>query len=209
MPLDLLGSRAEELGLELDAGALRALDHFVTLLERWNRAYNLTAARDPERIVDEHVVESLAAAPHLPPGSLLDIGSGGGFPGMVLAIVEPERAVTLLDSNGKKVRFLRQCAAELRLARVSVVHARAEDLAAGAYDVVTARAVTRLDHLIAWSRPFLAPGGVLAAFKGTRLAEELECLADEDRDRLELIELPTHDAGERSVLVLYHRPSSL
>lgn len=146
--------------------------------------HNLVSRRARDELESRHVPECVRLAEVLPQGSqrVLDIGSGGGFPGMVIAIVRPELEVHLLDATAKKTDFLASAAAALGV-EVGVHTGRAEDLArddglAGAFDVVTARAVAPLDRLVRWAVPFLRPGGLLYAVKGERWSEELEAARD-------------------------------
>jgi 16S rRNA (guanine527-N7)-methyltransferase len=142
--------------------------------------HNLVSKRAREELRTRHIPECVALASLLPSGTrrLLDVGSGGGFPGLVIAIVRPELEVHLLDSTAKKTTFLRETADELGLDNVAVHTGRAEELArgslGGSFDVVTARAVAALDRLLAWTVPYLTPEGVLYAVKGERWREELE-----------------------------------
>lgn len=144
--------------------------------------HNLMSARGLEELESRHFPESLALASTLPAGDteglrLLDIGSGGGLPGLVISLARPDLRVHLLESRGKKTAFLEQAATELGL-QVTVHRGRAEELAAtqlgGTFDLVTARAVAPLDRLVHWSLPFLVPGGLLYAVKGERWEEELD-----------------------------------
>jgi 16S rRNA (guanine527-N7)-methyltransferase len=142
--------------------------------------HNLVSKRAREELSTRHVPECVALASLLPTGTrrLLDVGSGGGFPGLVIAIVRPDIEVHLLDSTAKKTAFLRAAADELQLENVTVHTGRAEELArgslGGSFDVVTARAVAALERLLAWTVPYLTPEGVLYAVKGERWREELE-----------------------------------
>lgn len=153
------------------------LQRFAALVR--GSEHNLVSRRAREELEDRHVPECVALAGMLPQGAqrVLDIGSGGGFPGMVLAIVRPELDVHLLDSTAKKTTFLAEAAADLGV-DVTVHTGRAEDLQrgdlAGTFNVVTARAVAPLDRLVAWAIPFLRRGGVFYAVKGERWAQELE-----------------------------------
>ncbi len=165
---------------DLSADARRGLLDYLALLARWNRAYNLSAVRDPMEMIARHLLDSLAVRPHLPAGALLDLGSGAGLPGLVLALVEPQRPVTLLDSNGKKTRFLEHAVLQLRLSNIQVVRARAETWDGGAgYAAVTARAYADLDVFWRHPEPRLGPGGQALALKGRRPEAELAALADE------------------------------
>jgi 16S rRNA (guanine527-N7)-methyltransferase len=155
-----------------------ALERFAARVA--SSPHNLVSRRARAELLTRHVPESVALAMLLPTGAarLLDVGSGGGFPGLVIAIVRPELDVHLLDSTAKKTGFLQEVADELALANVTVHTGRAEELARGVlratFDVVTARAVAAMDRLLAWTVPFLAPEGVLYAVKGERWQEELD-----------------------------------
>ncbi|MFP4647778.1 MAG: 16S rRNA (guanine(527)-N(7))-methyltransferase RsmG [Halorhodospira sp.] len=194
-------------GVELPVAACVRLAAYVELLMRWNRAYNLTAARTEEALVERHLLDSLVIRGYLQPGTLLDVGSGAGLPGLALALAEPERPVTLLDCNGKKTRFLRQCCSEFGLSQVRVQQARMEGLAVETgYAVVTARAVAALSELLPATRHLLAPGGVLLALKGERVAEELQALPTQEAAALEVHELPKAAGRGRAQLVVYRAP---
>lgn len=153
------------------SSALQAkLAVYLALLAKWNRTYNLTAIREPERMVTHHVLDALAVLPHLPARSglrLLDVGSGGGVPGIPLAIARPDWSLVLLDSNHKKGTFMRQALIELGLANVEVVTARVEDYIPPArFDIVISRAFADLATFVNGSARHLAPGGCLYAMKG-------------------------------------------
>lgn len=172
-----LGQGLHTLGLELDAVARQRLLDFVALLQKWNAVHNLTAVRDAERMVDQHLLDSLAVLPHIPPGRLADVGSGGGLPGIPLAIARPGLQVTLIDSSHKKTTFLRQAAAELKLGNVQVECARVESWQpAELFDTVISRAFSELAQFYALARHLLAPGGVILAMKGIYPYEELSQL---------------------------------
>jgi 16S rRNA (guanine527-N7)-methyltransferase len=168
------------LGLDLDPVARGKLGEYVALLEKWNRTHNLTAIRDPAQMITHHLLDSLAVLPHLPAGAAvraLDVGSGGGLPGIPLAIARPDLRITLLDSNRKKTAFLEQAAIELPLANVVVAAARVEAYAPkAAFDVVISRAYSALATFVAQTRHLLAPGGRWLAMKGTLPSEEIEGL---------------------------------
>lgn len=165
------------LGLGLPAGAQERLLAYVGLLAKWNAAYNLTAVRDPEQMVVKHVLDSLSILPHVPEGTLIDVGTGGGLPGFVLAVAKPGLRVTLLDSNGKKVRFLRQAIAELGVANASAVQSRVEAFEER-FDVVTSRAFATLADMVNGSGQLLAEQGEFLAMKGVRPDGEIAALPD-------------------------------
>lgn len=170
----------EQLGLKLDDAALARLLQYQDLLVLWNKAFNLTAIRDPKEMLVKHLLDSLSIIPYLPEGRLLDVGTGGGMPGFIIALVQPERECVLLDSNGKKIRFLRQITADMKLGNVKAVQSRVEDPAIlqqlGQFDVVTSRAFAALTDFVAMASPFLKPTSVLAAMKGVIPAEEMQSI---------------------------------
>ena len=165
------------LGLDLPAAAVPRLLDYVDLLVRWNAAYNLTAVRDPAEMVTRHLLDSLAILPYVDGVTLADLGTGPGLPGLVLAIAAPGRAITLVDSNGKKVRFLREAIRALKLEGVQAVQSRVEDVP-GTFDCVTARAFATLADMLGWGGHLLAPGGRWLAMKGRRPDDELAALPD-------------------------------
>jgi 16S rRNA (guanine527-N7)-methyltransferase len=166
-----------ELGLAATATVAEALLDYVELLARWNAAYNLTAVRDPQAMVTSHLLDSLAVA-HLVRGErLADVGSGAGLPGIPLAILRPELQVTLIDSNGKKARFLRAAVRTLRLDNARIEARRVEDVR-GEYDTVTARAFSGLGQMLRLAGHLLAPDGILLALKGQLRKDEILELPD-------------------------------
>lgn len=171
MSNDALRQRLEKglqaLQLELPESVVTGLLAYLALLVKWNKAYNLTAVRDPLEMVTRHLLDSLAVVSHLPEGRIIDVGSGAGLPGIPLALVFPQRDITLLDSNGKKTRFVNQVRLELRLANVAVQQARVEDYRpALGFDTITSRAFAALDQLLVRTGHLLAPGGCWVAMKG-------------------------------------------
>ena len=169
---DALVSGLEEQALQADA-PVDALIDYLALLHRWNRAFNLSAVRDPLEMVHRHIMDSLAVLPYVDGSRLLDVGSGPGLPGIPLALVRPDIAVTLLDSNGKKTRFLRQAATELGLADVEIVHERTERWSVTpGFDTIISRAYARLDTFVDQAGRLLAPGGTMLAMKGRFDARE-------------------------------------
>ena len=172
-----LESGAARLGVALPEGALAKLEAYLALLAKWNRTYNLTAIREPERMVTHHALDSLAVVPRLPQRkgiAVLDVGSGGGLPGIPIAIARPDARVVLVDSASKKAAFLAQAAIELPLANVEAVAARVEDYAPGRrFAVVISRAFSDLATFARLASPHLAAGGVMLAMKGVHPDEEL------------------------------------
>ncbi len=172
-------------GVDLPEALAPKLDAYLALLAKWNRTYNLTAIREPERMVTHHALDALAVLPHLPARAtlrLLDVGTGAGVPGIPLALARPGWRVVLLDSNHKKGTFLAQAAIELGLANVEVATTRVEDYAPPApFDVVVSRAFSDLASFAAVALPLLAPGGALVAMKGVLPHEELAHLPPDVR----------------------------
>lgn len=153
--------------------APRLLD-YLALLDRWNHTYNLTAIRDPREMLTKHLLDSLAMHRFLDDERLADLGTGPGLPGIPLAIAKPSLRVALVESNGKKARFLREAVRTLELGNARVLESRAEAVAEpGAFDVITARALDRLAGIIAVGGHLLAPGGRLLAMKGVRPDQEI------------------------------------
>ena len=168
----------DALGLQCDAGQRQQLLAYLQLLHKWNAAYNLTAVRDPAQMVTRHLLDSLAVAPHLPAGNAIDVGTGAGLPGVPLAILFPQRQFALLDSNGKKTRFLFQVKTALSLDNMQVHHQRVESFQpSGSYDVVLSRAYASLRDMVSSCRHLLAPGGRFLAMKGSLDPGELEQVA--------------------------------
>lgn len=175
-----LSEGIQALGLVLRPDGLDLLSRYCALLEKWNRVYNLTAIRERGKIVSHHLLDCLAVAPHLPPGSLGDVGSGAGLPGIPLAIARPETTTVLLESNHKKGAFLRQAVLELGLANVQVVIGRVEDYRpAPALGAAISRAFADLVGFVEASRRLVAEGGWLLAMKGVHPDEELTQLPPE------------------------------
>ena len=172
----LLDAGLAELDLPLPADVRQRLLAYVALLEKWNHTYNLTAVREPAAMVTQHLLDTLAILPHLPGGSLADIGSGGGIPGLPVAISQAERQVTLVESNQKKVAFLRQAVIELALANVEVVEGRVESLAGRQFDVLISRALSELPEFVRMAGHLLAAGGSMVTMKGLYPHEELASL---------------------------------
>lgn len=172
-----------ELGLDASDAQLAAMGAYLGLLERWNRTHNLTAVREPGAMVTHHLADCLAAVAALrrQPGAagaarILDVGSGGGLPGLLLALFRPESVVVCIDAVGKKAAFIRQAAGQLGLRNVEARHGRVEDLAADPFDLVTARAFGDLAQLVRLTRRLLGPSGCWMAMKGQVPEAEIRAL---------------------------------
>jgi 16S rRNA (guanine527-N7)-methyltransferase len=173
-----LAEGVERLGVSASARQQGQMLELIALLERWGRAYNLTAVRDPLRMVSHHLLDSLALAPFIRGTRVLDVGTGAGFPGLPLAILTPERHFVLLDSNGKKVRFVRQAVMELGLDNVEVVQARIESYTSREkFATIVTRAFASLPRILQITQPLLARPGVLLAPKGRQVEAELDGLS--------------------------------
>ena len=171
----MLAAGLATLGLDLPLAAQQKLLAFRDLLLKWNKIYNLTALRDPAQAISHHLLDSLVILPHVGAGNLLDVGSGGGLPGIPLAIIRPELAVTLVDTVQKKATFLQQAAIELGLKNIAVHHARVEEMS-GEYVQITSRAFAELALFVNLTRHLLAPGGRWLAMKGVRPDAEINAL---------------------------------
>ncbi len=194
--------------IALPRGAAERLARYVDLLDKWNRTYNLTAIREPERIVTHHVLDALAVLPHLAQRetlSLLDVGSGGGVPGIPLAIARPQWRIVLLDSNHKKGAFLTQAVIELELANASAAIERVETYTPPErFDIVISRAFAELPVFVESAMRHVAPDGRLVAMKGVHPHEEIEQLPPSVRlVAAQRIDVPGLDA-ERHLIVLAH-----
>lgn len=174
-----LAQAIDQLDLSLSITQQRTLLRYLDQLLLWNKAYNLTAITDPEEALIKHVIDCLAIITHLPSGSLLDIGTGAGLPAVIIAICQPERSCTALDSNQKKIRFIKQISSELGLSNMQPIASRIEAHEAS-YDVVTSRAFASLIDFVEVAQPRLADGGYLCAMKGKAPSEdELNALDSE------------------------------
>ena len=196
-----LADGLEAMRLALPEAAQEKLLAYLDLLAKWNRTYNLTAVRDPADMVARHLLDSLAVLPFVHGTSLADLGSGAGLPGIPLAIARPDLAVTLIESNGKKARFLREAVRSLPLSNVGVDQARVQDTS-GAFDTITARAFASLPDMLAWAGHLLAPTGRWLALKGRVDPAELGAIPDGFRViAVHELRVPGTD-GERCVVEL-------
>ena len=170
-----LAAGLAELGLDLSDAVQHKMLAFRDLLLKWNKTYNLTALRDPEQAISHHLLDSLAILPHVGTGPLLDVGSGGGLPGIPLAIACPGLSVGMVDTVQKKASFLQQASIELGLKNVTVHHARVEEMQ-GQYAQISSRAFADLGLFVSLTRHLLAPGGRWLAMKGVRPDDEIAAL---------------------------------
>lgn len=190
--------------LGFDGAHADPLFAYLVLLERWNQTYNLTAVRALDDMVGRHVLDSLAMHRHLgDAGTLADLGTGAGLPGIPLAIVQPDLQVTLVESAGKKARFLREAVRMLGLANARVLESRAEAVAMpGLFDAITARALATLPGIVAVGGHLLRPGGRLLAMKGTRPDDEIAALpAGWQVEAVHPLQVPGSDAERHLVVV--------
>ncbi|MFO7763564.1 MAG: 16S rRNA (guanine(527)-N(7))-methyltransferase RsmG [Wenzhouxiangellaceae bacterium] len=174
-----LAAGLESLGQKLSQPQVEAMLDYLAELVRWNKAYNLTAVTDPMEMVDRHVMDSLSIRPFIEGRRILDSGTGAGLPGVVLAIAEPGRHFILVDSNGKKIRFLRHVKRTLGLDNIEPIHARLESMTLDPRpDQIVARALAPLARLVEWHRPWLEYGVPLLAMKGQLEPAEIDDLPD-------------------------------
>ena len=174
-----LESGLARLGLEVPSSAIDDLLTYMVLLKEWSGTYNLVAPREREFLLTRHVLDSLSVAPWLIPGSLLDVGTGAGLPGLPVAITRPDMEVTLIDSAGKKIRFVRHVGRALKLANIHPLHQRVEDLAEGStFTNITSRAFASLKEFVESVKPCVDKTTRLLAMKGAYPDQELEELPD-------------------------------
>lgn len=189
------------MSLDLPGDVRERLVDYVELLTRWNAAYNLTAVRDPGDMIARHLLDSLAIAPYVSGGSLADLGSGAGLPGIPLALLQPDRQFTLVDSNGKKARFLREAVRALKLGHVRVFEGRVQDVP-GQFDCITARAFATLADMLNWAGGLLADGGRWLAMKGKLQDEEIAALPQGFHIEQSLALNVPGTVGERHLIVI-------
>jgi 16S rRNA (guanine527-N7)-methyltransferase len=196
---DTLQAAATQLGLNLGDNQLDQLLAYLALLQKWNKVYNLTAVRDPAQMLSHHLIDSLSVITplqkHGAPARLMDVGAGGGLPGVVIAICCPGTDVTCVDAVAKKATFIQQVAAELKLPNLHGVHSRVEQLATEPFGVITSRAFASLLDFTSLTRQHLAEGAVWMAMKGQHPTDEIAALpADVDVFHVEQLAVPGLDA---------------
>ena len=188
------------LGLAPDVAVAERLAALVALLVKWNRVYNLTAVREPHAMVVRHILDSLVVLPFLTRGRLLDAGTGAGLPGLPIAIVRPDLSLTLLDSNAKKVRFVRQAATELGLDNLDVVQQRMEQYRpAQSFDMVISRAVASIGAMYRDTAHLVRPGGRFLCMKGARPDAEIAAFGPPGQLHVEALKVPGLDAERHLV----------
>ncbi len=162
------------LGINTTVEQTLKLLNLIQLLTQWGQVYNLTAIKDPKAMIGYHILDSLTLLPYLQEDLILDLGTGAGFPGLPLAIMQPNRSFTLLDSNGKKIRFIRQVILELGIVNVETIQSRIELYCPKhEFTTIVARALAPLPQLINWAKPLLQKSGILLASKGPKVNAEL------------------------------------
>jgi 16S rRNA (guanine527-N7)-methyltransferase len=201
-----LAAGLSALEFDTDVAAQAKLSQYIALLDKWNRTHNLTAIRDPGQMITHHLLDSLAVVPHLPARAGLrvaDVGSGGGLPGIPLAIARPDWDVTLIDSSHKKTAFLNQARIELPLPNVEVVTARVENAEPSSpYDVVISRAYSTLGIFVEQTGHLLARGGYWVAMKGRVPHDEMKALrAEISVEATPSLQVPGVD-GERHLVIM-------
>lgn len=203
MLTERLSQSLAQMQVDLSAGQQQKLLDYIALMDKWNKVYNLTAIRDQESMLVQHVLDSLSVLPHVATGRLLDIGAGGGLPGIPLAIARPDLQITLLDSNQKKTTFLRQVCIELKLGNVGVECLRAESYKpAQPFDMVISRAFSELAEFVRLGAPHCRPGGLLLAMKGVFPSDELAALSFQP-EQIQVVPLavPGLDAQRHLVII--------
>ncbi|MEO9274667.1 16S rRNA (guanine(527)-N(7))-methyltransferase RsmG [Marinomonas sp. 5E14-1] len=200
---DTIQKGALEMGASLSDETIQTLVHYLAMLEKWNKAYNLTAIRDTEQMITLHLLDSLATLPYITGEKIIDVGTGPGLPGMVLAICYPDKQFTLLDSNGKKTRFLTQVKMELGINNAIVANERVEKYPhQGEYDHVISRAFASLQDMINWTLPLPKETGNFLAMKGVYPSDEIAALPKEvDVILTEPLNVPNIQA-ERHMVVM-------
>lgn len=202
----ILTSGLAALSLELSDTQQQQLVDYVVMIDKWNKAYNLTSVRDPKQMMVKHILDSLAIVPHLSASAgenIIDVGTGPGLPGMPLAIAFPNKSFTLLDSLGKRVRFMTQCVHTLKLTNVTPVQSRVEEHnGEKPYDIVLSRAFASLKDMLHWCEHLVDSDGQFLALKGQFPQEEIDEVSDHFQvSRTENLTVPNL-VGERHLVWL-------
>ena len=194
---------AQRLGVVLTEQQITLLLRYLELLNKWNKAYNLTAVRNPEDMLYRHLVDSLSVVPWVRGQQIIDVGTGPGLPGIPLAILFPDTHFTLLDSNGKKTRFLTQSKLELGLSNITVVHGRAEEFQPEKpFDQVISRAFSAIENMVNWCGHLVDEQGQFLAMKGLFPEEELSSLPEGYKvENSHVLDVPGCD-GERHLIII-------
>jgi len=194
---EILKNGLSELGLKIES---IKLEQYLELLHKWNHAYNLTAIRDLESMVSKHILDSLAILPFIKGKSLLDVGTGAGLPGIPLAIATPNLKIVLLDSNGKKIRFLQEVKRQLKLDNVEIIQTRVESYHPDTlFDILTSRAFSSIEQMLNLTRHLITPDGMWVLMKGLRPDDELAAI--QMPSRVESYIVPGVD-GERCCVII-------
>ncbi len=205
----MLSQGVQSLSLNLSLEQINQMIAYLALLSKWNSVYNLTSIRDPKEMVKQHLLDSLSAAHAFKDGkNVLDVGSGGGLPGMILAIVYPEIRISMVDTVSKKTAFLNQAKTELGLANVTVYTARVENLQVEQkFDVITSRAFSELSNFINWSGHLLSEGGQFLAMKGLNPDQEIERLPSGWQvTAIEALQVPGLDVERHLIFIKKNAP---
>jgi len=199
----ILASGLDALSLDISDTQQQQLVDYVMMIDKWNKAYNLTSVRDPKQMMVKHILDSLAIVPHLTGDNIIDVGTGPGLPGMPLAIAFPEKTFTLLDSLGKRVRFMTQCVHTLKLSNVTPVQSRVEEHnGQQPYDIVLSRAFASLKDMLHWCAHLVDSEGQFLALKGQFPQNEIDEVSDHFQvSRTENLTVPNL-IGERHLVWL-------
>ena len=200
-----LAEGLQSLDCKLDDAIQAKLIQYIVLLDKWNKTYNLTAVRDIEKMVAQHLLDSLSVNTYLQGERVLDVGTGAGLPGIPLALANPDKEFVLLDSAMKRTRFVLQAVGELGLKNVQVVQSRVEDYQAdNLFDTIISRAFTAMDDFVGATQHLCQPKGQLLAMKGRFPTQEINSLPDQWQIKSELLEVPNLNA-ERHVVILVRK----
>jgi 16S rRNA (guanine527-N7)-methyltransferase len=193
---------AQAMGITLNIVQQRLLLDYVDVLFKWNNAYNLTAVREKTQMISRHILDSLSIVNFIKGKKILDVGSGAGLPGIVLAIYFPDKHITLVDSNGKKTRFLQTVKQTLMLDNITVIQTRVENMNAGGhFDCITSRAFAELGKMIKLTAHLLEPKGQFVAMKGQVLPEELSAIDKHYKVHVHPMTVPDCDAARHALVI--------